>query len=166
MRLFIKKKFEVVLLLGTNLGSRENNLQLAISLLTGLVGNLIKQSSIYETAAWGLENQPNFLNQIIILSTSQSPKFLMKTILKIEKKMGRERLVKMGPRIIDIDILFYENRIINKPSLTIPHPRIQFRRFVLEPLNELQPNYVHPILNKSVKDLLIACTDTLNVKKF
>lgn len=166
MRLFIKKKFEVVLLLGTNLGNRENNLQLAISLLTGLVGNLIKQSSIYETAAWGLENQPNFLNQIIILSTSQSPKFLMKTILKIEKKMGRERLVKMGPRIIDIDILFYENRIINKPSLTIPHPRIQFRRFVLVPLNELQPNYLHPILNKSVKDLLIACTDTLNVKKF
>ena len=166
MKLFIKKKFEVVLLLGTNLGNRENNLQLAISLLTGLVGNLIKQSSIYETAAWGLENQPNFLNQIIILSTSQSPKFLMKTILKIEKKMGRERLVKMGPRIIDIDILFYENRIINKPSLTIPHPRIQFRRFVLVPLNELQPNYLHPILNKSVKDLLIACTDTLNVKKF
>lgn len=166
MRLFIKKKFEVVLLLGTNLGNRENNLQLAISLLTGSVGNLIKQSSIYETAAWGLENQPNFLNQIIILSTSQSPKLLMKTILKIEKKMGRERLVKMGPRIIDIDILFYENRIINKPSLTIPHPRIQFRRFVLEPLNELQPNYLHPILNKSVKDLLIACTDTLNVKKF
>ena len=90
----------------------------------------------------------------------------MKTILKIEKKMGRKRLVKMGPRIIDIDILFYENRIINKPSLTIPHPRIQFRRFVLVPLNELQPNYLHPILNKSVKDLLIACTDTLNVKKF
>ena len=148
------------------MGNRENNLQLAISLLTGLVGNLIKQSSIYETAAWGLENQPNFLNQIIILSTSQSPKFLMKTILKIEKKMGRERLVKMGPRIIDIDILFYENRIINKPSLTIPHPRIQFRRFVLVPLNELQPNYLHSILNKSVKDLLIACTDTLNVKKF
>ena len=148
------------------MGNRENNLQLAISLLTGLVGNLIKQSSIYETAAWGLENQPNFLNQIIILSTSQSPKLLMKTILKIEKKMGRERLVKMGPRIIDIDILFYENRIINKPSLTIPHPRIQFRRFVLVPLNELQPNYLHPILNKSVKDLLIACTDTLNVKKF
>lgn len=166
MKLFIKKKFEVVLLLGTNLGNRENNLQLAISLLTGLVGNLIKQSSIYETAAWGLENQPNFLNQIIILSTSQSPKLLMKTILKIEKKMGRERLVKMGPRIIDIDILFYENRIINKPSLTIPHPRIQFRRFVLVPLNELQPNYLHPILNKSVKDLLIACADTLNVKKF
>ena len=152
--------------MGTNLGNRENNLQLAISLLTGSVGNLIKKSSIYETAAWGLENQPNFLNQIIILSTSQSPKFLMKTILKIEKKMGRERLVKMGPRIIDIDILFYENRIINKPSLTIPHPRIQFRRFVLVPLNELQPNYLHPILNKSVKDLLIACTDTLNVKKF
>ncbi len=156
----------LVLLLGTNLGDRIVNLQLAITLLRKELGTLVVESSIYETAAWGKTDQPNFLNQVVILKTNFSPQNSIQKILSIEKDLGRERLEKMGPRTIDIDILFFDNSIVKDENLTIPHPQLQYRKFVLEPLNELIPSFIHPILDKSVKVLLQECTDTLNVKKF
>ncbi len=160
------KKANVVLLLGGNLGDRFQNISNAVNAIKEFVGSIQKKSSLYETAAWGITDQPHFLNQVVVVHTILSAQQVLEKILFIEKQLGRERLVKMGPRIIDIDILFYDDTIIEEENLIIPHPRLQERKFVLEPLNELIPNYIHPILNKSVKVLLQECTDTLNVKKF
>ena len=160
------KKATIVLLLGGNLGDRFQNIINAVNAIKEFVGSIQKKSSLYETAAWGITDQPHFLNQVVVVHTILSAQQVIKKILFIEKQLGRERLVKMGPRIIDIDILFYDDKIIEEENLIIPHPRLQERKFVLEPLNELIPNYIHPILKKSVKVLLQECTDTLNVKKF
>ncbi len=160
------RKSQVVLLLGGNLGNRVQNLSKALEALQQDIGTVQKKSSIYETAAWGITDQPNFLNQVVIIKTHLTAQEVIKKIFIIEKQLGRERLIKMGPRLIDIDILFYDNKIIEEENLIIPHPRIQERKFVLEPLNEIIPNYIHPIINKSVQLLLQECTDTLNVKKF
>ena len=160
------KKAKVVLLLGSNLGDRFQNISNAVNAIKEFIGTIQKKSSLYETAAWGITDQPHFLNQVVVVHTILSAQQVIKKILFIEKQLGRERLVKMGPRIIDIDILFYDDKIIEEENLIIPHPRLQERKFVLEPLNELIPNYIHPILKKSVKVLLQECTDTLNVKKF
>ena len=160
------KKATIVLLLGGNLGDRFQNIINAVNAIKEFVGSIQKKSSLYETAAWGITDQPHFLNQVVVVHTILSAQQVLEKILFIEKQLGRERLVKMGPRIIDIDILFYDDKIIEEENLIIPHPRLQERKFVLEPLNELIPNYIHPILKKSVKVLLQECTDTLNVKKF
>ena len=160
------QKSQVVLLLGGNLGNRVQNLSKALEALQQDVGTIQKKSSIYETAAWGITDQPNFLNQVVIIKTHLTAQEVIKKIFVIEKQLGRERLIKMGPRLIDIDILFYDDKIIENKNLIVPHPRIQDRKFVLEPLNEIIPNYIHPIINKSVQLLLQECTDTLNVKKF
>lgn len=160
------QKSQVILLLGGNLGNRVQNLSKALEALQQDVGTIQKKSSIYETAAWGITDQPNFLNQVVIIKTHLTAQEVIKKIFVIEKQLGRERLIKMGPRLIDIDILFYDDKIIENKNLIVPHPRIQDRKFVLEPLNEIIPNYIHPIINKSVQLLLQECTDTLNVKKF
>ncbi len=160
------RKSQVVLLLGGNLGNRVQNLSKALEALQQDIGTVQKKSSIYETAAWGITDQPNFLNQVVIIKTHLTAQEVIKKIFVIEKQLGRERLIKMGPRLIDIDILFYDDKIIENKNLIVPHPRIQDRKFVLEPLNEIIPNYIHPIINKSVQLLLQECTDTLNVKKF
>lgn len=155
------------LLLGTNLGNRENNLRAVKNLIKKRCGYITAESSIYETAAWGFKEQPNFLNQIVQIETTKQPKHLLEIILNIEQEMGRVRTAKMGPRVIDIDILFMDNHNhYNTSQLTIPHPAIQDRKFVLEPLNELIPNYIHPVYNLSIHQLLLACTDNLDVKKF
>jgi 2-amino-4-hydroxy-6-hydroxymethyldihydropteridine diphosphokinase len=156
----------LVLLLGTNLGDRITYLEQATIQLIKVFNEPYKTSSIYETAAWGNTQQPSFLNQVIIFKTSLSPQQSLQHILSIEKGLGRERLIKMGPRTIDIDILFYEDQIVQNESLTIPHPHLQDRKFVLEPLLEIIPNYIHPKFKKSVQVLFNECTDTLNVKKF
>ncbi len=159
--------FKTYLLLGTNLGDRLSNLKQAENLIYQQCGSILKSSSIYETAAWGLQDQPNFLNKVIEIKTQLPAPNLLKTILQIEESLGRKRTVKMGPRVIDIDILFMENfNHITSPQLTIPHPAIAQRKFVLIPLNELMPNYIHPSLNKSISQLLQICADTLSVKKF
>ena len=129
-------------------------------------GKIIIQSSVYETAAWGKEDQEAFLNQVILIETSLSPTDLLTTVLKIEEDLGRKRQLKYGPRIIDIDILFYNNDVINIEGLKIPHPQMQYRRFVLTPLNEIAPQKLHPLLNKTVSQLLEACDDSLAVNKF
>ncbi len=154
----------VYILTGGNLGDRLTNLQEAKLYLANETGNIVKSSSIYETEAWGNNNQPDFYNQVHIISTKLSAEELMEKILKIEEEMGRVRTVKNASRIIDIDILFFNLDIINIKNLVIPHAEISNRRFVLTPLDELSPGFVHPVLNKTIHELLLTCKDTLNVK--
>ncbi len=157
---------KLYLLLGSNLGNTKTQLVKAIRQIEKQIGKAIRQSGLYSTAAWGNTKQPDFLNQVIIVQTNLSAPQTMQTILNIEKKMGRIRTVKNAPRVIDIDILFFNKEIIEQEHLSIPHPQIQNRRFVLVPLNQLSPNLKHPVLNKTVHQLLINCPDRLNVKKF
>jgi 2-amino-4-hydroxy-6-hydroxymethyldihydropteridine diphosphokinase len=125
---------KVYLLIGGNLGNRKENLSKAIELIKEYCGEITNASSLYETAAWGMSDQPSFLNQALEISTTLNAKQLLRKILKIEKRMGRERKEKLGPRIIDIDIIFYENEVQDIRFLKIPHPELQNRRFVLVPL--------------------------------
>ena len=154
------------LLLGSNMGNNQEQLQTAIKLIEERVGKLIRQSSLYATAAWGNTDQPDFLNQVLIIETRFGAVETLDKLLEIEKKMGRVRTIKNAPRIIDIDILFFNDDIINEQQLTVPHPEIQNRRFVLTPLNELSPNLVHPVLKQPLSVLLQHCPDRLDVRKF
>lgn len=129
------------------------------------VGPILKQSSLYETAAWGITDQPDFLNQVLLVESVLSPIELLDAIQWIENKMGRVRERKWGERLIDIDILFYENEIINTPRLQIPHPGIPDRNFVLVPLCEIAADFVHPSFQKSIESLSLACSDLLAVQK-
>lgn len=153
------------LLIGGNLGNRKDNLLKATALITERCGHLTRCSSVYETEAWGITDQPSFLNQVLEISTSLNARQLLRKILKIEKEMGRVRKEKLGPRIIDIDILLFENEILDLPFLKIPHPEIQNRRFVLTPLAEIDPELMHPVLKKTIAQLLEECPDNLEVKK-
>ena len=114
---------------------------------------------------WGKADQQEFLNQAILITTYLDAEALMLQILHIEEKMGRQRMEKYGPRVIDIDILFFNDAIIQDQRLTIPHPQIQFRRFALVPLAEIAPGYIHPVLHTSITELLINCPDHLEVSK-
>ncbi|HET9744245.1 MAG TPA: 2-amino-4-hydroxy-6-hydroxymethyldihydropteridine diphosphokinase [Chitinophagaceae bacterium] len=153
------------LLIGGNLGNRKENLSKAIDLISKECGVLTRSSSLYETAAWGMTEQPSFLNQALEISTSLNARQLMRKILKIEKMMGRVRKEKLGPRVIDIDILFYENEIHDLLFLKIPHPELKNRRFVLVPLAEINPDMQHPVLKKTIAELLEECPDNLEVKR-
>jgi 2-amino-4-hydroxy-6-hydroxymethyldihydropteridine diphosphokinase len=153
------------LLIGGNEGDRAAQLAAARGNIASAAGSLLQSSSIYETAPWGKPGQPDFFNQALKLETPLDAPSLMKTLLGIEEKMGRQRLEKYGSRIIDIDILFFNDAIIREPGLTVPHPEIPNRRFVLAPMNEIAPTYRHPVLGRSVQQLLDACADPLNVKK-
>ena len=153
------------LLLGSNMGNSHKQLSKAISLIKKKIGRISRQSGLYQTAAWGKPDQPDFLNQVIIVETKLTATDTMQTNLDIEKKMGRVRAKKNDPRIIDIDILFFNKEITGGPALTLPHPEIQNRRFVLIPLNELSANFIHPVCNKTIHHLLRICPDKLAVKK-
>jgi 2-amino-4-hydroxy-6-hydroxymethyldihydropteridine diphosphokinase len=157
---------EIYLLTGGNMGDRLHNLQIAAKLIEETAGPLVKKSAIYETAAWGFTDQPSFLNQVLCLTSILKAEDLLQKLLNIEMKLGRKRLQKMGPRVIDIDILFYGNQIISTPNLVVPHPRMAERRFVLTPLNEIAPDLVHPVLHKTIAELLKDCPDQLEVKRF
>ncbi|MEP7258988.1 MAG: 2-amino-4-hydroxy-6-hydroxymethyldihydropteridine diphosphokinase, partial [Flavitalea sp.] len=128
-------------------------------------GKVIDYSSIYETQAWGKTDQGDFLNQAIMIETSLSAQALLKETLAIETFMGRSRTDKYAPRTIDIDILFFNHQVIDEPGLIIPHPEIQNRRFVLEPMKEIAPALIHPKLYKTILELLAECPDSLHVKK-
>jgi len=153
------------LITGGNMGQREDQLSYAAKLIEERCGSIIDRSSIFETAAWGKTNQENFLNQALVLETTLNPRDLLNEILYIENLMGRDRVEKYGPRIIDIDIIFFNHQKIKENGLVIPHPEMSRRRFVLEPLNEVIPAYIHPVLFKTVNELLQQCDDTLPVKK-
>jgi 2-amino-4-hydroxy-6-hydroxymethyldihydropteridine diphosphokinase len=151
--------------LGSNLKNPEQQLSSARNLIAAEIGEIIDTSSLYATAAWGNTNQPDFLNQVIVVNTDFSAETLMETILKTEENMGRIRTQKNAPREIDIDILFFNNDIIQLSELIIPHPLLQERKFVLIPLNEIAPHFKHPILLKTTQELLEMCTDSLDVQK-
>src|SRR5688500_5363303 len=133
------------LLTGGNIGNRLANLKQAALTIEKRCGKITVTSSIYETAAWGKEDQQDFLNQVLLLETDFDAQQLIGIILQIEREMGRSRKEKNEPRVIDIDILFYNDAIINDLNLIVPHPQLQNRRFVLEPLNEIASEFVHPI---------------------
>lgn len=153
------------LLIGGNLGNRLQHLAKARSLIHQRCGNIIKTSSLYETAAWGELQQAAFLNQVLMIHTLLTARGLLTCLLTAEQKMGRVRKQKSGPRTIDIDLLFFNDAKIEAPGLEVPHPRLHQRRFVLEPMNEIAPNLVHPVLNKTISQLLGDCTDELAVQK-
>lgn len=154
------------LLLGSNIGNSKQQLATAIKLIKKNIGRVTRQSKLYVTAAWGNIKQPDFLNQVIIIETKLSALQTINIILSIEKEMGRIRTIKNAPRIIDIDILFFNKDIVDEKALKVPHPEIANRRFVLIPLNELSPNFKHPVFQQSIHHLLKNCKDGLNVKKF
>ncbi|HEV9037223.1 MAG TPA: 2-amino-4-hydroxy-6-hydroxymethyldihydropteridine diphosphokinase [Puia sp.] len=153
------------LLIGGNEGDRENRLAEARRQIMEMAGPIRKTSSLYETAPWGNLHQPWFLNQALQVETTFDAATLMTSLLGIEEKMGRKRLEKYGSRAIDIDILFFNDAIVAEPGMIIPHPEIANRRFVLEPMDEIAPDYIHPVLGVSVQQLLQTCTDPLEVKR-
>lgn len=154
------------LLTGSNMGEREAMLQAARDWLEKECGTLIKASSLYATAAWGKEDQPAFLNQAIQIETGLTARQLLRHILRIEKKMGRVREEKYGPRVIDIDILLYGEEVHDYPLLKLPHPQLPNRRFALVPLNEIASQQVHPIMGQTIAELLANCSDPLPVAKW
>jgi 2-amino-4-hydroxy-6-hydroxymethyldihydropteridine diphosphokinase len=153
------------LLTGGNLGNRLQNLETAAILIEKGCGHIYRSSSVYETAAWGYTNQPDFYNQALAIQTKLSPDNLMTALMDIEMKMGRKRSFKNEPRIIDIDILLMDELVYESASVIIPHPRLVERRFVLTPLSEIAGDVRHPVFNKTISDLLIECKDELPVHK-
>jgi 2-amino-4-hydroxy-6-hydroxymethyldihydropteridine diphosphokinase len=155
---------KVYLLLGGNLGDRIGTLKQASEHISHKVGEIISSSKLYETAAWGKTDQPNFLNQVVEVRTPLTPEQVLQTINVIEVDLGRVRLEHWGERIIDIDILFYDDLVLQTQRLTIPHPQLHLRKFTLLPLVEIAPNFVHPVTGKSITNLLQICPDSLEVK--
>ena len=143
----------VFISLGTNLGNRAQNLEIALEKLLKFV-NVIKKSKIYETKPIDYKNQPLFLNMVVKIETKLSARELITKLQKVENEMGRIKKIKKGPRIIDLDILYYNNEIINEPNLKIPHPRAYKRNFVLTPLKELAPDLMDPKKHKTITQLL------------
>ena len=154
---------EILILLGSNLGDRIRNISTACDLISRQIGPIITKSSYYNTTAWGNTDQPDFINQVIEIESGSSPNSLLESCLEIEKSLGRVRNRKWESRVIDIDILFYSNLVVQTKTLTIPHPEIQKRRFTLIPLKEIRPELIHPVLNKTVSELLQECADTSEV---
>lgn len=151
--------------LGSNIGDRVLHLQTACELIEQKIGIISSKSSIYKTAAWGNTDQDDFLNQVVIVERRWHPIDILETILKIEIEMGRIREEKWGPRMIDIDLLYYNNVIVKMSNLILPHPYIQDRRFVLEPLAEIAPDFIHPKLKKTNLELLKECKDKGEIVK-
>ena len=140
--------------LGSNLGNRKENIAKAIEKLSKTSGiELVKQSSLIETEPYGKVDQPDFLNCVIIVKTDINPEHLLEICNKIENDLGRIRKEKWGPRTIDLDILFIDDYVIHTPDLVVPHPEVHLREFVLTSLNEIAPDFVHPVLNKTIKEI-------------
>ncbi len=157
---------KAILLTGSNMGDREVQLSKAKNLIEIYCGVVKEVSHLYETAAWGNTEQGKFLNQALEIETNLNARQLIRKILKTEKLMGRVRKEKYGPRLIDIDIIFFNEEKHAYSFLTLPHPEVQNRRFALEPLAEIAPGYIHPVLHKSIKQLLTDCTDPLPVRRY
>lgn len=153
----------VYLLLGSNISPRKHYIQTAAKLLNNELGICIRESMLYETAAWGNQNQKAFINQAMCFNTLLNPQNVLNSCLNIEKKLGRTRTKKWASRTIDIDILLFGNQHIKTNYLQIPHPLLTQRRFALAPLAEIAPNLIHPLTNQTIHTLLQICPDTLAV---
>ncbi len=158
----------VTLLLGSDIEPRMKYLEKALSLLQEEIGNIKSVSSVYESEPWGFESSSRFLNAVVVLETGDSPAEVLKKCQNIEKRAGRTRNLKKGysSRTLDVDILFYGDKTVNERDLMIPHPRMHKRRFTLLPLNELLPDFVHPVIGKTTADLLKSCKDNSEVGLF
>ena len=156
------------LCLGGNIGDRQKALELANAKINQIIGEVSLKSPIYETEAWGVDNQQAYLNQCIEVKTELMPNELILSLLSIEKELGRERSISLTyqSRTIDIDILLFNNEVIETEELIVPHPRLHLRKFVLIPLNAIAPNYLHPIFYKTIFSLLNESLDHLEVKLF
>jgi len=157
---------DAYLLIGGNMGDRLLYLSKAKEAIEKECGKIVSQSSVYETEAWGLKEQEPFLNQALEIETPLLASGLLTAILQIEENLGRKRNIKYGPRLIDIDISFFNDDVINIHHLKIPHPEMQNRRFALQCLNDIAAQKLHPVLQKTVAQLLAECTDPLTVHKF
>ncbi|MEC8679315.1 MAG: 2-amino-4-hydroxy-6-hydroxymethyldihydropteridine diphosphokinase [Bacteroidota bacterium] len=163
------KKLEIeniFLGLGSNQGDRELNLKNSIKLLNSRVGKVLNTSAIYESEPWGVKNQNYFLNQVVEIETHIDPNDLLNICKNIEYYMGRKPEIRWGKRVIDIDILYYQSKIINQEKLIIPHKLMHERNFVMIPLNDLNENHLHPILKITNKEILNKCIDSCNVKYY
>lgn len=152
------------LLLGTNLGNRSENLSKATAAIRMFLGRIESQSHIYETEPWGRPHQPKFYNQAIKVVTPCSPLETLHLMKQVEFLLGRDNAERWAPRVIDIDILFFDDITIESPILTIPHAHIAQRRFTLDPLCEIAPDLIHPVMQKTIQELTALCTDTLAVQ--
>ncbi len=155
----------VFLSIGGNLGDRFKNFNLTLVNISEHIGSIKKRSSIYETKAWGKENQPDYLNMVLEVETTLLPEELLKMTQQIEVNLGRIRHEKWDARTIDIDILFYDHEIINFENLKIPHPLLTMRKFVLLPIVEIAADFIHPVLKQSIKSIYLNCEDDLAVNK-
>ena len=150
--------------LGGNLGNTKEIFEQTYPLIEKKIGRILQKSSLYQTAAWGLTEQADFLNQVIEIETAQNPEEILTNLLAIELHFGRVRDVKWGPRSIDLDLLLHGNQQVKTAQLMLPHPRMQDRKFILIPLVEIAPDIIHPTLGQSAKELLAHTTDTNAVK--
>ncbi len=163
------KKLEIeniFLGLGSNQGDRKLNLKNSIKLLKSRVGKVLNTSAIYESEPWGVKNQNYFLNQVIEIETHIDPNDLLNICKNIEYDMGRKPEIRWGKRVIDIDILYYQSKVINQENLKIPHKLMHERKFVMIPLNDLNENHLHPILKITNKEILNKCIDSCKVKHY
>ncbi len=156
---------EVYLLLGSNLGDRLEQVGRAAALIEKHIGEIVRKSACYETASWGNTDQPDFINQVLIVRTGLTASGVLERALEIEIRLGRVRHEKWGSRLIDIDILFYGDQVIAEPNLVVPHPHLHERAFVLIPLEEISPDLVHPVLKHTVSELARNLDDALLVKR-
>lgn len=155
----------LILLLGSNQGNSIALLEKAIALLQLRIGKIATTSSVYSTKAWGETEQPDFLNQVVVIPYTGTAMHVLEIVLSIEHEMGRVRSKKWGARIIDIDLLYFGDQVHRTTTLTLPHAALHLRRFTLVPLVEILPDFIHPVFNKSQQQLLDECGDELEVLK-
>lgn len=144
---------KVFIAFGSNIGDRYETVYKAFKLLEENQMKIVKKSKIYETEPYGYKEQPPFINGVILVETHLSCREVLERLLSIEKQLGRERIIRWGPRTIDLDIIFYNNEVYNEEDLKVPHPDMQNREFVLKPLCDIDPDFIHPVLKKSIRDI-------------
>ncbi len=157
---------KAVLLLGSNLGDGQLLFQQVISLIDERLGKLEMKSALYQSPPWGFEHENDFINQVLIMNTEKNAEEVLQSCLQIEVDLGRKRIAHgYGARTIDIDVLFVNDEVMKTESLVLPHPRLHLRKFTLLPLVDLIPDFVHPTLQMSIQELLVACEDNSEVRK-